>query len=132
MNELNENFAKRLRARRARRREGMTLLEIMIVVIIMAMVATAVGVAVLPRLEKAKVDSTRTAAQTINSAATMWIVENGGCPTVQDLVDDGILNKSKKTTDAWDNEFTIECDASGPAAVSPGPDGQIGTEDDVQ
>ena len=38
----------------------MTLVEIMIVVIIMAMIATAVGMAVLPQLERARVEQTRT------------------------------------------------------------------------
>ncbi|MCG8555978.1 MAG: prepilin-type N-terminal cleavage/methylation domain-containing protein [Proteobacteria bacterium] len=114
-----------------RRREGMTLIEIMIVVIIMAMIAGGVGVAVLPRLEKAKVNKTKTDAAAIASAATMWIAENGGCPSVQDLIDDQILKRGTTLVDEWDNEFSIECDADGPAVSSAGPDGEMGTEDDI-
>ena len=119
------------RRTRRRRREGMTLIEIMIVVIIMAMIAGAVGVAVLPRLEKAKVDKVRTDAASIASAATMWIAENGGCPTMQDLIDDSILKKNTTTTDEWDKEFVIECDSDGASVTSSGPDGEMGTEDDI-
>ena len=43
----------RIRRGLRRREQGMTLVEIMIVVIIMALIATAVGVAVLPRLKQA-------------------------------------------------------------------------------
>jgi general secretion pathway protein G len=117
---------------RMRRQEGMSLVEIMIVVIIMAMIATAVGVALLPQLDKAKVDSTRTDAKAISSAATMWIAENGGCPTVQNLIDDRILDRTKRTRDAWDRDFVIECDQDGPIVISAGKDGQLGTEDDIQ
>ena len=38
------------------RQEGMMLIEIMIVVIIMAMIATGVALAVIPRLEKARIE----------------------------------------------------------------------------
>jgi prepilin-type N-terminal cleavage/methylation domain-containing protein len=53
---------------RRRTREGMTLVEIMIVVIIMAMIAAAVGVAVLPRLNDARIQQARTDAQSRSAA----------------------------------------------------------------
>lgn len=117
-----------------RRREGMTLVEIMIVVIIMALIATAVGVAVLPRLQKARVDSTKTDSQAVRSAVTLYLGEHpgGDCPNMDDLVEGGYLDSSKRTTDAWDNDFQIECDGGNVSVVSAGPDGQFGTEDDVQ
>ena len=122
------------RAARGIKQEGMTLVEIMIVVIIMALIATAVGVAVLPRLQKAREDSTKTDAQQIRSAVTLYLGENpaGGCPTMDDLVEGAYLDKSKRTTDAWDNDFVIECEGDNVAVVSAGPDGQFGTEDDIQ
>lgn len=126
--------AKRVRRlARAKRREGMTLIEIMIVVIIMALIATAVGVAVLPRLEKARVDSTRADAQTVRSGAIMYIGENpgGACPTMDDLVEGGYIDSNKRTADAWDNPFSVECEGTDIIVVSAGPDGQMGTEDDV-
>lgn len=122
------------RLRRMRSAEGMTLVEIMIVVIIMALIATAVGVAVLPRLEKARIDSTETSAQQIRSAVTMYLAENpaGGCPNVDDLVQGGFLDEDKSLTDAWDQDFDIECQGTRVSVVSAGPDKQFGTEDDIQ
>lgn len=116
------------------RTSGMTLVEIMIVVIIMALIATAVGVAVMPRLQKAREDSTKTDAQSIRSAVILHLGENpgGNCPTMDSLVEGGYIDSSKRTEDAWNNEFTIECDGDSVSVVSAGPDGQMGTEDDIQ
>lgn len=124
----------RIRRHSRRRREGMTLIEIMIVVIIMALIATAVGVAVLPRLQKAREESTRTDAQAIRSAVTMFLGENpgGDCPGMDDLVEGGYIDRSKRTTDAWDNDFVIQCEGDNVVVASAGSDGQMGTEDDIQ
>lgn len=124
------NHRRRL-ARRAR--EGMTLVEIMIVVIIMALLATAVGVAVLPRLQSAREKSTETDAESLKSAVVMYLADNAGadCPTVEDLVEGAYIDRGKRTTDAWDNEFLIECDGDDIAVMSAGPDGELGTEDDI-
>jgi general secretion pathway protein G len=118
----------------ARRNAGMTLVEIMIVVIIMALIATAVGVAVLPRLQQAREDSTRTDAQSVRSAAIMYVSENpgGDCPSVDDLTEGGYLDSSRRTADAWDNPFVIECEGNDVVVTSPGEDGEMGTEDDIQ
>ena len=129
-----ETKMQKLIRRRRRHPEGMTLVEIMIVVIIMALIATAVGVAVLPRLEEARIDSTKTSAQAIRSAVTMFLAENpaGGCPNTEDLTSGGFLDEDKSTADAWDGEFEIECNGTRVSVVSAGPDKQFGTEDDIQ
>ncbi len=114
--------------------EGLTLIEIMIVVFIVAMLGTAVGVAVLPQLEKARIEGTRADAQTIRANVELWKAGHPGkkCPTVQDLIDDGIQAKGKRTTDAWDTEFEIECEGNDVYVVSAGPDGEFGTDDDIE
>lgn len=119
---------------RRRRREGMTLVEIMIVVIIMALIATAVGVAVLPQLAKSRITQTRSDAQAVQSAAVLYFGQEpgAGCPSVQDLVGAGLLDRSRRTTDAWDHEFSIECEGNDIYVTSPGPDGSPGTEDDIR
>ena len=122
-----------LRRLRRRRQQGMTLVEIMIVVIIMALIATAVGVAVLPRLKQARIDSTRTDAQSVRSAAVMFVSENAGeCPSVDDLTEGGYLDSSRRTADAWDNGFVIDCEGDDVIVTSAGPDGEMGNEDDIQ
>lgn len=112
----------RRRRRARRRREGMTLIEIMIVVIIMAMIATAVGMAVLPALERSRVRQARSDAMTVRSAAEMYLAENASadCPTMSDLVEARVLSSATSTTDPWGNEFTIRCDGDEITVTSEG------------
>src|SRR5688572_18102713 len=125
-------IAKRKRGRRVRQ-EGMTLVEIMSVVIIMALIATAVGVAVVPRMLKAREESNRADAQAIYSAVQMYVVENpgGDCAGVDDLVTGGFLDRSKRSTDAWDKPFKISCEGENIVVASSGADGNAGTDDDI-
>ncbi|MDH5673457.1 MAG: type II secretion system GspH family protein [Myxococcales bacterium] len=118
--------------RERRRRQGMTLIEIMIVMVIMALVATAAGFAIIPQLNKAKIKQTSTDAKAVASAAELYLAEHDDCPTVQDLVSEKILDKKKNVQDAWKNDFTIECDEDGATVRSAGPDEQMGTEDDIE
>lgn len=131
---MNNQRNRAKRAQRIARRaiEGMTLVEIMVVVIIMALIATAVGVAVLPQLEKARIKTAKSDASSITSAATLWIADHAGqCPTVADLLEDGLLARNKNSKDPWDNEYVIECDGDGVTTKSAGPDKQMGGEDDI-
>jgi len=112
--------------------EGMTLIEVMIVMVIMALVATGAGFMILPQLQKAKIKQTGTDAKTIASAAEMFMAESDECPTVDNLVEEKILNKNLATKDAWGNDYQIECDEDGPQVRSAGPDEQFGTEDDIE
>ncbi len=114
------------------RLEGMTLIEIMIVITIFAMIAGGVAVALLPRLEEARIKSTKADAQSLRSAVMLYVADNPrGCPTVEDLVNDRYLDGSRRTTDAWDTEFQISCEDGDIAVVSAGPDGEFSTEDDI-
>jgi general secretion pathway protein G len=123
---------KQRRARKRYAQAGMTLIEIMIVMVIMALIAAGAGFAIVPQLQKAKIKSTQQDAKAIGAAAEMYMAENKDCPTVQKLIDSKILNKKNHTKDAWDNEFTIECDDDGPVVRSGGPDGQTGNDDDIE
>jgi general secretion pathway protein G len=109
----------------------MTLVEIMVVVIIIVLIATAVGVAVMPQFEKARVKSTITDATTIRSAVQLYRLDNNDCPTVEELVEADTIDRTTRTVDAWENGFVIECEGNDIYVVSAGPDGQMGTEDDI-
>lgn len=123
---------RRKRKRKHDKELGMTLIEIMIVIVIMGLIAGGVALAVFPQLKKAKISDTRTGAQTIRSAAMLWILDHSGeCPSTDQLVEDGQLDKGKKTVDAWDNAYTIECNDSEITVSSGGPDEQRGGEDDI-
>ena len=121
-----------LRRARHARQEGMTLIEIMIVITIFAMIAGGVAVALLPRLEEARIKSTKTDAQALRSAVMLYVADNPrGCPTVEDLVNERYLDGSRRTADAWDTDFQISCEDGDIVVVSAGPDLEFNTEDDI-
>jgi general secretion pathway protein G len=125
-----------LRRRRAQRhlsQQGMTLIEIMIVVVIMALVATGVGIAVIPQLQKAKVQNTKGAVQTVRSAVALYMATNNAdCANMEQLLQDKAIDKSTATRDAWDMDFRIECDGTEVTVTSAGPDKQFETTDDIK
>ena len=123
---------RRHRLARRKRREGFTLIEIMIVITILAMMVTGVAVAVLPRLQEARIKSTKADAQALRSAIMLYVADNPrGCPTVEDLVSERYLDGSKRTADAWDIEFQVTCEDGDIFVVSAGPDLEFNTEDDI-
>lgn len=121
------------RARAQLARQGMTLIEIMIVVVIMALVATGVGIAVIPQLQKAKIQQTKGAVQTVRSAVALYrATNNADCATMDQLIQDKAIDKSTATRDSWDQEFRIECDGTDINVTSAGPDKEYDTEDDIK
>ncbi|MBZ0119277.1 MAG: type II secretion system GspH family protein [Sandaracinaceae bacterium] len=121
------------RAKRRRRLEGMTLVEMMIVVIIMAMIAAAVGVAVLPQMERARIQQARTDALAIRSGATAFLLNNGSeCPSVEALREEGFLDNATRHEDPWDTPFAVECPERDVIVASAGPNRQMGDEDDIR
>ena len=66
------------------------------------------------------------------AAAEVYRTENDGCPTMDDLVRERIVDKTKRITDPWGNPFEIICGTSGEILVeSAGPDAIRHTEDDI-
>lgn len=127
------NRKKSLRARR-RSQLGMTLTEIMIVLVIMAMIATAIGVAVIPAFNRARVKQARIDANTVRTAVEGYLLSNAneGCPTIADLVSSGEIRGSGTTKDPWNHDFRIECRGDDVTVTSAGPDGSFGNDDDVR
>ncbi len=122
------NTGRRYMAASLARQRGMTLIEIMVVVIIMAIIATGVAVGVMPQLEKARIKAARTDSSALRSAVQLYLAENKGqCPSVEELKSEKYIDKGKRTTDPWDNEFVINCiDGDDPEVYSVGPDGSEG------
>lgn len=120
-------------ALRRARQLGMTLIEIMIVVVIMALVTTGVAIAVLPKLQQAKVKSAESAVQTVKSAVVMYIATNNtDCATMPQLLEDKQIDKSTATQDPWNHDFEISCPSPDDITVrSAGPDGEFDTADDI-
>lgn len=132
--ESERNLNRRIEASRALAKRGMTLIEIMIVVIIMAMIATGVAVAVIPQFKKSQEKAAKSDVAAIRTAVQLYQVENPGkCPSVEDLKEERVISKDKRTTDPWDKDFVINCSGNDePDVFSMGPDMQEGTEDDIR
>ena len=139
MNALRHRLALALRAlsrqaprRRRSRMRGMTLVEIMIVVVIMGLIASAVGIAVFDQAKKARVDTAGQECRTMEHAIELWRQDHpSGCPTVERLVADGVLNRRQRTKDPWDQDYMISCEGGDATVHSKGPDMIDGNEDDV-
>ena len=119
--------------RRRRRARGMTLIEIIVVVAIIGLLMAAVGVAVVPILEGAKVDRAKQDIMTIKNALKTYYVKKGGYPDtgagLKLVVDAQILEKMP--VDPWNQEYVYLKEGSDVVVRSNGKDGQPGTEDDI-
>ena len=117
--------------------KGMTLVEIMVVIAIMGIVMAIVGVNVIRRFEKAKVDTTKAQIKVLEQALDQYYLENGEYPPsqtgLQKLVDDEYMKKIPK--DGWKRDFHYASPGSegNPyEIVSSGKDKQEGTGDDIK
>ena len=118
--------------RRRLRREGMTLIEILVVLVIMAAMASAVGYAMISYIDSAHKRESETRARTLQSASIAYLLESPGeCPSVDDLLERDIIDKTTNHKDGWGRPFSIDCEGSTVHVRSGGKDGELGTSDDV-
>ncbi len=120
--------------RRRRAARGMTLIEIIVVITILSLLMAAVGVAVIPRLEEAKVDRAKLDIANILNALKTYYAKKGNYPDtgagLKALVDTQILEK--QPVDPWDHEYVYVLEAGKPTVISYGKDGAPGgTESDA-
>jgi|HubBroStandDraft_1064217.scaffolds.fasta_scaffold398344_2 hypothetical protein len=103
--------------------------------------ATAIGIvvsllaylAIQPKMIECSVQTTRTSARELRSAAETWraMHDEPACPTPERLRHDKMIDSVSKLTDAWDRPFRVDCTPSETFASSVGPDGRPGTADDI-
>ena len=122
-----------MQRRRTRRRpQGFTLVEVMVVLVILSALASAVGFAVVANLKRSREKDAGMRARTIQSAAVAYLMDHpGACPTVDDMLEDDILDRTTNAKDPWDHAYAIECDGSAVHVHSSGDDEQAGTADDI-
>lgn len=124
----------RFHHRRRRASRGMTLIEIIVVITILSLLMAAVGVAVIPQLNAAKVDRAKMDIQNIQIALKTYYAKKGNYPDtgggLKAVVDAQILEKMP--VDPWDHEYVYVQESGKPVVISYGKDGSPGgTEDDA-
>lgn len=113
--------------RRARRKRGFTLIEIMAVVLIMGMLMGLVGVAVFNQVDRAKVATTKAKLKNLETALEFYRMDNSRYPSTEQgltsLVSKPSIEPAPRNyppggylqrggpaamEDAWDQEFLYE------------------------
>lgn len=124
---------------RPRDRAGFTLIELLLVVAILGILAAIVVVKISGQGEKAKRQATWTQADILKAAIAQFEMEVGRWPTdLKELVFEGdekwpgpFLDSPEVPKDAWGSDFHFEMKGKFIRVTSPGPDGTLGTEDDL-
>lgn len=118
------------RRQRLLRRAGMTLIEIMVVLTILGLIAAAVGVAVIPQLQQARVDRAGLDIGNIQNALKLYYARKGKFPDTSSglkaLVEIQAFESIPK--DPWNNEYVYMYESGKPVIISYGADGQPGGE----
>src|SRR5690349_20753083 len=98
---------------RRRRRAGVTQIEIMVVLVIMSLIASAVGVAVVKMIERARADTTKTRARSIQEAVNGYLLDNPNtCPDVDTLLKANAIDSTTDPRDGWSRPFSIACEGT--------------------
>ncbi len=117
--------------RRQRAARGMTLIEIIVVITILSLLMAAVGVAVIPRLEEAKVSRAKMDIENIQNGLKTYYLKKGNYPDtgtgLRALVESNIFEKMPM--DPWDHEFVYMSESGKPVVISYGKDGAPGGSD---
>ncbi len=129
-----------------RERRGFTLIELMIVIVILGLLAALVAPKFLKRGEEAKVTTTQVQMKNIEQALKLYKLHNSFYPTTEQglkaLVERPEVEPIPKNwkgpymdkipKDAWGNDFIYLSDGKNFTLISPGPDGEEGTDDDLK
>jgi len=110
------------------------LIEILIAVAIVALVSGGIAVAVIAQGDRAKEKAALSEAVIIRDAANARITLESadGCPTVQELIREQLLERSVRTQDPWGKSYKIECSDRRVLVISSGRDRTPDTPDDIR
>ncbi|WP_457679883.1 type II secretion system major pseudopilin GspG [Thermovibrio sp.] len=127
-------------------RKAFTLIELMIVIVILGLLAAVVVPKFLKRGEEAKFTTTKLQMKHIEEALKLYKLDNSLYPTTEQGLK-ALVKKpevppvprnwkgpylDKVPKDAWGNNFIYVSDGQHFTLVSPGPDGEEGTKDDIK
>lgn len=121
---------------RKKRRAGFTLVELLLVIAILGILGTVVVVNFGGASDNARKTTTLTSIGQINSAIQVYKMNTGRLPKSLDDLTVGIndeepMLKAGALNDAWGMPFEYKVDGRKYSIISAGPDGTLGTEDDL-
>jgi hypothetical protein len=103
------------------------------VIAVVGAVAVTAAVAARGRTNAEAGEATQAAKKILHAAGAYAAASaQTGCPTITELIEAHTLDGHARVEDAWGNRFRIVCDASEPRVLSAGPDGRMGTRDDLR
>jgi general secretion pathway protein G len=129
-----QNFKKAHLGDLAANQRGMTLVEIMIVVTIMASIMGVVGFFVFGALDEANKKEARIEIGQLSQMVESYYLTTDPHKLpdqLEDLNDKNLVKGGEIPTDPWGNEYVYRKNGREFEIISPGPDGQEGTEDDI-
>ncbi len=113
-------------------RPGFSLIEIVAVILLIGVLLAGAAVAILPQVERAKINSTKNSMRTIQTAINTYVVEKNRPPATLGELIPGYLEE-QSATDSWDNPYYYTVTPGGANAyqlISGGADGDFSTLDD--
>ena len=143
MNTKTQDF----RQRRARRRNGFTLVELLVVLVILGMLALIAVPQVMNYLDSAKVDAARVQIERIGGVLDLYRLDTGSYPSSEHGLDALVdkpagaerwngpyLKNRESLIDPWGNpyEYRFPGDHGAYDLYSLGADGQEGGDDDAK
>ncbi|MFK7882902.1 MAG: type II secretion system protein GspG [Phycisphaerales bacterium] len=113
-------------------RPGFSLIEITAVILLIGILAAGAAVAILPQVQRAKINTTKNSMKTIKSSITTYMVENNQPPATLTELIPSFLEESS-ATDAWNNPYYYTSTPGGAQQyqlISGGKDGDLTTPED--
>jgi len=114
---------------------GMTLIEIMVVIAILSILTTAIGVATVQYMQKAKVGACEAGLRTVANAVDLYAAENDFPSDLRVVLEDKLI-KEKQLVDPWKQDLIYSYPGSRNPdnaydLCSKGPDKVEGNDDDI-
>ncbi|EDP74453.1 general secretion pathway protein G [Hydrogenivirga sp. 128-5-R1-1] len=145
-NRFLKRVEKRLEEKYQNKNRGFTLIEVLVVLIILGLIAALVVPRITGRVDEAKIETTKIQLKAIKDALEQYKLDNGRYPTTEQGLK-ALVEKpttppipprwkkymDKVPRDGWDREFIyLSPGVKHPYELrSKGPDGEEGTEDDI-